>query len=400
MKDNQIKFGFWNYLPSDTLDLSIVKTWKDMGCNLPMSFMYDPKDPAHTKEYMLKFLDECQKQGVQCLMFDRRVSFRTLSEIGKEEWLKGVEEAKKDFYGHPAIYGFMVDDEPAMEQEDDYVYAYQVLNKEMPGLHHFGNLHPYFSNIMDPKYGTTEDRYNRVNKMVKESGCNLLAYDQYTQCYDNNVEDRKDGIKQYLFGLGKFLEIAKENGDIPVYPSILSIGHFKYETPSEDDIKWQINASLAMGAKGVIWFYFHHDLIDYGFKVETAPFFGEKAEKTEMYYKIKRQQEIFDTRYRKYFDNMDIVKYGYVNDPAEEDKEFVSDKDWVHKLDLWKKEPFLISYGVMRDTGKKIAVVTNLSQTITNCFTIFFNEKDNYTWWITPGEMILFDLETKKRIEK
>ena len=153
MKDNQIKFGFWNYLPSDTLDLSIVKTWKDMGCNLPMSFMYDPKDSTHTKEYMLKFLDECQKQGVQCLMFDRRVSFRTLSEIGKEEWLKGVEEAKKDFYGHPAIYGFMVDDEPAMEQEDDYVYAYQVLNKEMPGLHHFGNLHPYFSNIMDPKYG-------------------------------------------------------------------------------------------------------------------------------------------------------------------------------------------------------------------------------------------------------
>ena len=82
MKDNQIKFGFWNYLPSDTLDLSIVKTWKDMGCNLPMSFMYNPEDKSHTKEYMLKFLDECQRQGVQCLMFDRRVSFRTLSEIG------------------------------------------------------------------------------------------------------------------------------------------------------------------------------------------------------------------------------------------------------------------------------------------------------------------------------
>ncbi|MCF0118003.1 MAG: hypothetical protein HUJ61_08195 [Bacilli bacterium] len=398
MKDNEIKFGFWNYLTSDIADLSVVKDWKEMGCNLPMSFVYDPSNKKCTKEYMIAMLDECRKYGLKCLIADNRVTFKTLNKLGEKDYRIGVLEAKKDFYNHPAFYGFLVDDEPSMEMEKDYIRAYQILNEEMPNGYHFGNLHPYFSpRVMSKDYGTFEERYQRVWNIVKNSECKLLAYDQYTQCY-HDEETKEAGIKDFFLGLSTFLKIGNEF-DIPVYPSLLSIGHFLQRSPTEDDIRWQMNVALAMGAKGVIWFYFHHDLIDYGFKVETAPFFGPRAEKTETYNMIRRQQEIFDTRYRKIFDNLDIIKYSYVGKVIEEDKVFSSEDGWLHKVDLWKNDLAIVSYGTLRDSGKKVAILVNGSQEITNCFTIFFNEKDSYSGWLVPGEMIVFDVENKCRLD-
>lgn len=395
MKDNQIKFGFWNYLPSNVVDVSIVKEWKEIGCNLPMSFVYDKDNKNCTKEYMISLLDECENYGLKCLVFDTRTSFKTLNKIGEEAFIKGVKEAKDDFYSHPAVYGFLVDDEPTMEQENDYIRAYQILNEIMPDKFHFGNLHPYFSKIMDKKYGGIDERFKRVKEMVVKSGCELIAYDQYTQCYIE-PEDREDGINQFLIGLSKYLEIGNEL-NIPVYPSLLSIGHFTYRAPTDDDIKWQMNVALTMGAKGIIWFYFHHDLIDYGFKVETAPFFGTRAEKTETFNIIKRQLEIFDVRYRKIFDDLDILKYQYFGKTIEEDKTFKGEENWITKFDLWKNDLFIISYGQLRSDSKKVAIITNASQDKVNYFTAFFNDKDSYGYWIGPGEMIVLDIEKKTR---
>ena len=49
--DRDIKFGFWNYVESGVYSADAVLDWKDMHCNLPMSFTYDCK--KHNKQDML-----------------------------------------------------------------------------------------------------------------------------------------------------------------------------------------------------------------------------------------------------------------------------------------------------------------------------------------------------------
>ena len=73
------EFGFWNYLPSGTLDKSIVWKWKEMNCTLPMSFRFleGKSDPAE----MIELLDECQKAGLKVIINDERCEYLRLKSI-------------------------------------------------------------------------------------------------------------------------------------------------------------------------------------------------------------------------------------------------------------------------------------------------------------------------------
>ena len=58
MKDNEIKFGFWNYLHPGIVSKDIVYKWDDMHCNLFMSWRFsknDKKERFFTLFYHLYF---------------------------------------------------------------------------------------------------------------------------------------------------------------------------------------------------------------------------------------------------------------------------------------------------------------------------------------------------------
>ena len=89
--DRDIKFGFWNYIESGVFGSDAVLEWKDLHCNLPMSFTFDSK--KHKKEDMLAVLDKCQECGMKLILRDQRTSYKTLKRLGKVYFVQGVIEA-------------------------------------------------------------------------------------------------------------------------------------------------------------------------------------------------------------------------------------------------------------------------------------------------------------------
>ena len=394
MKDNEIKFGFWNYLHPGIIDKDIVYKWDDMHCNLFMSWRFSKDDK---KEDMIALLDEAHKLGKKVIINDERTEYLRLKEMSKEEFIKGVKECINDFNDHPATFGFYGGDEPFSDQEENFAFTMSLLNELVPDKPHYGNLLPYWSGLLgEPNELNREDSYyiNKIERIVRDGKLKILAFDQYTQCYDAN-RDQKRGVKLFIDGMHNFLQIANKY-DIPLYVSLLSVGHYSYRDPSEYDIRWQINVSLAMGAKGIIWFYFHQVADDPGYF--NPPFLGEKAYITPMYGKIQRQQYIFNARFRKVFDNIDIDSYHFLGDTCGHDElKYQPDNKFIDRLDVFHKHTIsIITLGHYRDDPKhKVLIVTNASQNSGNGYSIYFSDKTEKHFDLGLGEMRIFDLYDK-----
>ena len=388
--DNKIKFGFWNYLPLGTLDKDIVHKWVDINCNLFMSFRFIENESK--KEDMIALLDEAHKVGVKVIINDERTEYLRLNKMSKEEFVKGVKEAVNDFGNHPATFGFYGGDEPFSDQEDNFCFTMALLKELLPNHLHYGNLLPYWSGLLgEPKENFREDNfyYEKINRLIKKGKLDILAFDQYTQCY-NTSKDQRQGIKLFLKGMHHFMQIANAN-HIPLYISLLSIGHFSYREPTEYDIRWQINVSAAMGAKAIIWFYFHQYARDYGFG--NPPFLGERAYITPMYGKLQRQQYLFNERYGKVFEEIEIDKY------------YFRGKDWgepayPNNLNEFKRFDIkddnlltIVSFGHYRDDpNHKVMIVVNGDQEFANVYSLYFNNGKECHFDLMQGDMKIFDL--------
>ena len=388
--DNEFKFGFWNYLPVGTIDKDIVYKWKDMNCNLFMSFRFVRNQSS--KEEMIALLDEAHKLGIKVIINDERTEYLRLKEMSKEEFVELIKEAIADFGGHPAAFGFYGGDEPFSDQEDNFIFTMKTLKELAPHLTHYGNLLPYWSGLLaEPKELNQPDEfyYNKINRIIEESGLQILAYDQYTQCYDTH-RNQEEGIRLFINGLHHFSTIAKKH-NIPLYISLLSIGHFSYREPSETDLKWQINISALMGCSAVIWFYFHQHSKDYGYL--NPPFLGERAYITPMYGKLQRQQYVFNERFKELFENIEIDNYSFMGDDYGE-LNFKPDHELVNRFDIFHKDCLtIITRAHYRDNPEhKIVIIMNGSQTCGNNYSIYFTNGEERHFDLLAGEMRVFDI--------
>ena len=391
--DNELKFGFWNYLPVGTLDKSIVHKWADINCNLFMSFRY--LRGKSKKEDMIELLDEANKLGYKVIINDERTEYLRLKEMSREEFVKGVKEAVDDFGHHPATFGFYGGDEPFSDQEDNFAFTMSLLKELLPEKKHYGNLLPYWSGLLaEPKENNREDSfyYEKINRLIKEGHLDILAFDQYTQCYDT-LYDQKKGIESFINSMIHMYKLAKSN-NLPLYVSLLSIGHWCYREPTEIDIKWQINISAVMGAKGIIWFYFHQTAKDYGYL--NPPFLGERAYITPMFGRLQRQQYIFQERYKELFDQIDIDEVYFRGDMFK-DKEYVVDKKIVDRFDIKAKDKLtLISFGHYRNNPlHRVMFIANGEQQTGNVYSIYFTNGQECHFNLSPGDIKIFDLVDK-----
>ena len=389
MKDS-FKFGFWNYLPVGSISKDIVHKWQDMNCNLFMSFRFLENESK--KEDMIELLDEAHKLGIQVIINDERTEYLRLKRMTKEEFVKGVKEAIEDFGSHPATFGFYGGDEPFSDQEDNFCYTMRLLKELCPSKTHYGNLLPYWSGLLaEPDENWREDEfyYDKIERIIKEGKLDILAFDQYTQCYDE-TKDQQKGIELFLNGMHHFITLANKY-NIPLYVSLLSIGHFSYREPTENDIRWQINVATIMGAKAIIWFYFHQEASDYGYG--NPPFLGRRAYITPMYGKIQRQQYCFDERYREVIDNVEIDKYVFFGGKYGDSNELL-DKQLVKRLDIKEKHlTNIVSYAHYKDDpNHKVVILMNLEQTSSNVYSIYLHDGREFHFDLMPGDMRIFDI--------
>lgn len=385
----EIQFGFWNYVESGVFGKEAVKDWKDLHCNLPMSFTYDPQ--KHKKQDMLDVLDACQSEHMKLILCDSRTHFRTLREVGEEAFAEGVKQAYADFGTHPAAFGFFVGDEPRPDENELYIKTVQLVMEHTPGLIPFGNLVPYWGggSDYDMLVGAPEEEHTKlVEDLLRETKIPLIGYDQYTQCLDEG-HNQECGINSYYFVLDQYCELAKKY-NIPFYASLLACGHWGYRLPTEEDIRWQIYTALAHGARGIIWFHLYQ--MDVGSSFVGNPLCGKDRLRTPLFDIISRQQYLFNEYYREQFDRMELTAVyhvGHIYDPR---KRFCADEIL---LDVNGKfsYPTIISYYKEYESEKRWMSVVNGHQKLANRITLKFQSGKEETFWLAPGEMRLLELE-------
>lgn len=240
--------GFWNYPSIDSMEVSEVKLWADCGMTVTMSPTLPIREDAIKK--LQAMLDECTKYGLRLIIRDPRLSWDGAAD-DPEGYREKFRVSMREFGHHPATYGFFVGDEPSTEKQfRDCKCALRIQKEEAPHLVGFLNFLPYWPGMEKDIFGGKEFSV-WAKEFTQDSDCQMMSYDCYTQ-----LNPEEEGVDRYFLNLNKFMKASKSAG-IPLWTTLLSVGHFRYRVPTEDDLRWQFNTAVASGCKGIHWFFFY-----------------------------------------------------------------------------------------------------------------------------------------------
>ncbi|MBQ9748972.1 MAG: hypothetical protein IJV87_00140 [Clostridia bacterium] len=231
----------WSSYGLNRSPAEVVKEWHDLGLTLMIAYS-DSKDWSRTHA----LLDEAHKHGMKLIIQDWGANVDNLIVNGEEHYRESMKKLVDEFGSHPATFGFYVTDEPHVDNLEDTLKACRINNELAPHLTAYMNLLPWFDWIAE-RMGTKEYA-PYLDKVVKEGELKLLSYDCYTQMYANKV-----GYNDYFNNLRE-QSLASKRNNVPFYNIVLCTGHYDYMCPTKDDLLWQLNTSVAHGAKGVSWF--------------------------------------------------------------------------------------------------------------------------------------------------
>ncbi len=281
---DQFRIGFWNYVDCGILQPeSAAEDWHDLGLNLAMS---SEMHSACEKErsHILRELDACEMQGIALIVCDCRVHWRHLMQVGEAAFRADVAEAAADFAGHAAFWAFHVGDEPLKEDWPALLQSIAIVKEY---ARPFVNFIPMFEDNFEKLTGVPSAGYSAfLSDTVKKSGLPLLSYDCYAQC---RYYFEEFGIENYFYNLNQY-RLAAENAGVPFWTTLLSVGHWHYRVPTEDDLRWQLSTAVAHGAKGLLWFYLYGRYKESSYRESPFDLYYKK---TEMYGRLRRTNRIF-----------------------------------------------------------------------------------------------------------
>lgn len=273
--------GFWNYTRAGQLGKDAVQDWIDLGMTFAMSPSFDPE--SDNKQHIIDLLDECQAKGMKMILCDKRSSW-TGASTNPAAYEAQFKAAFEDFGRHPATFGFHIGDEPINEtQFNDCVEAGRIQRKVAPNLTPFLNYLPYWKGIEEGILKTTDPFETWLAKISRKGEQKLICYDHYAQ-----MNPEEAGTEGYFTNLRKFMTGAKEAG-LPLWTTLLSVGHFRYRCPKEDDFRWQLSTAVACGCKGILWFFIYMRQPTSNYRIAPIDEFWERTETFEWLSRVNRR---------------------------------------------------------------------------------------------------------------
>ncbi len=270
--------GFWNYVQADRLGVSAVQDWADAGMTLTMSPEFDPD--RHDAGQLRSILDAAADANIKMIVCDRRGYWTQLTRGGEDAYRRDFEAAVAEFGDHPAVFGFHVGDEPEAAAFPDACRAQRLQKVVAPQLVPFLNLLPWYEGV------ETRVGYARwadyLDAYVEMAQPDLLCYDCYAQ-----MNPGQEGWGMYFANLREYRDAAQRHG-LPFWTTLLSVGHFRYRCPKEDDLRWQVNTAVAHGAKGLLWFFFYLREPQDNYRVAPIDEHWERTETFEWLSRVNR----------------------------------------------------------------------------------------------------------------
>jgi len=363
MAVNRRKFpiGFWNYMSMDAFRESDLKDWQDAAFSLIMSPSYDVGNAEHRSKLTL-ILDWCRQKQVEVILQDPRTSIWGIRKSGMtnekaklpDNYESGVRQAVAEFADRPEVVAFSVIDEPTSDIFDATVEAVRIIGKHGGTRFGFVNLLPYWE---DAKAMIGHDDYLAyLEEYTHRSGTPLLCYDHYKQMTERGVEGGG-----YYTNLNFYRQAAFRQS-VGFWNTILTTPHFRYRKPSYDDMRWQVNTSLAYGAKGILMFTLYTPVNEgqYETNYRQGPinWWGERTGTFQAIRDVNR--EVHD-RWGGLFLELDLIRVGHFPEvPIDRVECFLGDgvlKDI--RLGLGLAPHILISEFVHRTTAESYIFIVN-----------------------------------------
>lgn len=383
MKEQKFPLGFWNYTETGIYGKEAVQDWTDCGMTMAMSPHFDFK--KHNVQDLLKILDACEQKGIRVWIDCEQLRWDGAAE-DEEEYRKKFIKVYKQFGKHPAVGGFYVGDEPGTEQQLlDAAAAYRIQVEVAPALMPFLNLLPYRQGvqneieIIQKDISLHQDFNANTVLYAKQAGMKVIGYDCYYQL--DKQDEKETGIHLYFENLKRYTQIAKE-ANIPLWVTNLSVGHFRYRCPTEDDFRWQLNTSVASGAKGVLWFFFYMRTLRINYRL--API-DEHWERTDRFTWLSRVQRSFLYTYGTLMCRLEHEKtYHYKTAYGTYPLFSPNDGELVTNMACEDDLPGILSYFYDEHRTPYIVLVNN-SQTMNRNFTLTYHSRVKKIYRIAWG---------------
>lgn len=280
-------FGIWNYLPLSESKLTDIDDWAECGLTVTMApaISMEKDDPRD----LIPFLDRAASHDMKLMVNVRDLSYATYANEGAEAYEKKLRSLHEIFKGHPALYGYVVGDEPTTPEHIEASVQCMKIQRQMDDtLSPYLNLAGAHTLALSPEYFGGRTYPEWLKYMVDESGFAVCCFDEYSQTI-NNVE----GYHSYFRTVKPHVEAADAAG-ADMWGCLLSSAHIVFNKPTEHQFRWQINVSAALGCRGIFWFRFYD-------RVSAPDFYGspidEYGYKTDAFYALLRCQRRFNDHY-------------------------------------------------------------------------------------------------------
>jgi hypothetical protein len=196
---------------------------------------------ADSPEAGKAYLDMCRQHGIEVLIRDPRIPADPKTPFDE----KALDAMIADYHDHPALYGYFLKDEPSGANYPQLAEIQAYLQKKDPPHLPYINLFPCYGG---PTQLAFDDYDGYVTGFVKTVKPSMISFDHYM--FMRNGTMRADFFRN--------LEITRREAlkaGIPLWVIIQALEDAtRYRPPTLAQIYWQVNCSLAYGAKS-IWYY-------------------------------------------------------------------------------------------------------------------------------------------------
>jgi hypothetical protein len=188
-------------------------------------------------------LNAAAANGLQALVFDKRVGH--IQNYPQDQWRDIIATTLREYQKFPAFAGFDIRDEPHASAFEQIGVVNRVLRDLDPRVLGYVNLFPTYASadqLGTPTYEEHLDRY------VTEAVPDVISFDHYA------LLGPSPAVRADYFHNWVLVRRQALRSGLPSWVFILACSHYGYRLPTQAELLWQINVSLAYGCKGIQYF--------------------------------------------------------------------------------------------------------------------------------------------------
>ena len=215
------------------------------------SYRYDDRQS-------LQMLDHCHSTGLRGVVNVKRLAPPVAEDPPPSNWKELVRSAAERFAQHPALYGYMVRDEPSADVFPQLGRVAGEFQRVDPDHDICVNLFPIYASSEQLGVASYEQYLDEFLRTVNPPA---LCYDHYP--FMRHGEDRRDYFHN--------LEVARRaclKHDTPLWIVVLSGWWQHFRTPTVAELRWQAYGALTYGIKGIAYFTYWPVKDDYAAAVD------------------------------------------------------------------------------------------------------------------------------------